>query len=105
MTNASVDRTKPSTGLFTTPQPGAESYDTDLIRTLENAAALRGSDYQPRTRHLRPDGWARYTNRLFLESSPYLLQHAHNPVNWYPWTDEPFEAARKGNRPVFLSVG
>ncbi|MBI4364064.1 MAG: thioredoxin domain-containing protein [Candidatus Latescibacteria bacterium] len=59
----------------------------------------------PRTRHLLPDGSPRYTNRLFLESSPYLLQHAHNPVNWYPWGDEAFEDARRLGRPVFLSVG
>jgi len=42
---------------------------------------------------------------LFLESSPYLLQHAHNPVDWYPWGDEAFEAARRLGRPVVLSVG
>ena len=105
MTNASVNQTKPAADLFTAPQPGAEPYDADVIQKLETAAALRGPEYQPRTRHLRSDGWARYTNRLFLESSPYLLQHAHNPVNWYPWSDEPFEAAKKDNRPVFLSVG
>jgi uncharacterized protein YyaL (SSP411 family) len=44
-------------------------------------------------------------NRLALESSPYLLQHAHNPVDWYPWGDEAFERARRENRPVFLSIG
>ena len=105
MTNDPVSQTDLSTDFFTTPHPGAESYDADLIRKFENAARLRGSDYQPRTRHLRPDGWARYTNRLFLESSPYLLQHAHNPVNWYPWGEDAFESARLQNRPVFLSVG
>ncbi|MBW1850336.1 MAG: DUF255 domain-containing protein, partial [Deltaproteobacteria bacterium] len=66
---------------------------------------FRGKDYRPRTKHMRPDGWASYTNRLFLESSPYLIQHAHNPVNWYPWGDEAFETARKLNRPVLISVG
>jgi uncharacterized protein len=45
------------------------------------------------------------TNRLARESSPYLLQHAHNPVDWYPWGDEAFERARVDDRPVFLSVG
>ena len=45
------------------------------------------------------------TNRLATETSPYLLQHAHNPVNWYPWGDEAFEEARRAKRPVFLSVG
>lgn len=45
------------------------------------------------------------TNRLAREKSPYLLQHAHNPVDWYPWGDEAFAMASKTNRPVFLSVG
>ena len=44
-------------------------------------------------------------NRLISERSPYLLQHAYNPVQWYPWGEEAFEAARKANKPVFLSVG
>ncbi len=44
-------------------------------------------------------------NRLASETSPYLRQHAHNPVDWYPWGDEAFERARAENRPVFLSVG
>ncbi len=44
-------------------------------------------------------------NRLALESSPYLRQHAHNPVDWYPWGDEAFEKARREDRPVFLSIG
>ena len=65
----------------------------------------RDTAYRPRTRHIHPDGAPKYTNRLFLESSPYLLQHAHNPVNWYPWGDEAFETAKKQNRPVLLSVG
>ncbi|MCZ6777606.1 MAG: thioredoxin domain-containing protein [Acidobacteria bacterium] len=54
---------------------------------------------------MRTDGWARFTNRLFLSSSPYLLQHAHNPVNWYPWGKEAFDTARRLERPVLLSVG
>jgi uncharacterized protein len=44
-------------------------------------------------------------NRLAGESSPYLRQHAHNPVDWYPWGDEAFEKARREDRPVFLSIG
>ena len=65
----------------------------------------RGDAYRPRTRHLDDQGEAIYTNRLFLESSPYLLQHAHNPVDWYPWGDEAFDTARRLDRPVLLSVG
>ncbi|RPF55385.1 thioredoxin domain-containing protein [Aquisalibacillus elongatus] len=44
-------------------------------------------------------------NRLIHEKSPYLLQHAYNPVDWYPWSDEAFEVARKENKPIFLSIG
>ena len=44
-------------------------------------------------------------NRLIKEKSPYLLQHAHNPVDWYPWSDEAFEKAAELNRPIFLSIG
>jgi uncharacterized protein len=46
-----------------------------------------------------------YTNRLIHEKSPYLLQHAHNPVAWYPWGQEAFDKAKKENKPIFLSVG
>jgi hypothetical protein len=44
-------------------------------------------------------------NRLIHEKSPYLLQHAYNPVDWYPWGDEAFEKARKEDKPIFLSIG
>src|SRR5690625_5331383 len=44
-------------------------------------------------------------NRLVAEKSPYLLQHAYNPVNWYPWSDEAFEKAKQENKPIFLSIG
>ena len=46
-----------------------------------------------------------YTNRLADEKSPYLLQHAHNPVDWYAWGDAAFEKARAENKPIFLSIG
>jgi uncharacterized protein YyaL (SSP411 family) len=46
-----------------------------------------------------------HTNRLALEKSPYLLQHAHNPVDWYAWGAEAFEKARAENKPIFLSIG
>ena len=50
-------------------------------------------------------GSNRYTNRLIREKSPYLLMHAHNPVDWYPWGDEAFEKARREQKPIFLSIG
>src|SRR5215210_5014927 len=46
-----------------------------------------------------------HTNRLINETSPYLLQHAHNPVDWYPWGEEAFEIARREQKPVLLSIG
>jgi uncharacterized protein len=47
----------------------------------------------------------RFTNRLIHEKSPYLLQHAHNPVDWYPWGEEAFRASREFDKPIFLSIG
>lgn len=47
----------------------------------------------------------KHTNRLINEKSPYLLQHAHNPVDWYPWGKEAFEKAKKEDKPIFLSIG
>src|SRR5687768_10163220 len=46
-----------------------------------------------------------FTNHLIHESSPYLLQHAHNPVDWYPWGPEAFAKAKREGKPVFLSIG
>ena len=48
---------------------------------------------------------SRKTNRLIHEKSPYLLQHAHNPVDWYPWGKEAFEKAKLEDKPIFLSIG
>jgi uncharacterized protein YyaL (SSP411 family) len=76
-----------------------------LETQIRNMARRRGDAYRPRTRHLDDQGQAIFTNRLFLESSPYLLQHAHNPVDWYPWGEEAFATARQLDRPVLLSVG
>ncbi|WP_454052878.1 thioredoxin domain-containing protein [Clostridium sp. Marseille-Q7071] len=47
----------------------------------------------------------RKANRLINEKSPYLLQHAYNPVDWYPWGEEAFEKAKRENKPIFLSIG
>jgi uncharacterized protein YyaL (SSP411 family) len=46
-----------------------------------------------------------HTNQLIHETSPYLLQHAHNPVNWYPWSDEALNKAKEENKPVLVSIG
>ncbi|HET9751885.1 MAG TPA: thioredoxin domain-containing protein, partial [Myxococcales bacterium] len=85
------------------PGPGAQGFNEELSERLARAVAQRAQP--PRTRHLREDGSARFTNRLALETSPYLLQHAHNPVDWRPWGEEAFAAARSLDRPIFLSIG
>ncbi len=74
-----------------TPGPGAEPYPPEVAAALSDAL---------------PDG-ARppFTNRLLLEASPYLRQHAHDPVDWRPWGDEAFEEAARLGRPVLLSIG
>ena len=76
-----------------------------LEARLRAALAELGPDYVPRTEHLRPDGSPEFVNRLLLEPSPYLLQHAHNPVSWFPWGEEAFAKARAEGKPVLLSVG
>ncbi len=87
------------------PLPGIAQPDARLAAKLAEAARPMANGGRPRTRHLNADGSPKYTNRLVLETSPYLLQHAHNPVNWYAWGDEAFERARRENKPVLLSVG
>jgi uncharacterized protein len=77
----------------------------ELREKLAAALRAKGPGYVPRTRHKNPDGSPKHTNRLILETSPYLLQHAHNPVDWYPWGEEAFATAKALGRPVFLSVG
>lgn len=64
----------------------------------EEPQATEQATEQAKTEH-------QHTNALIRETSPYLLQHAHNPVHWYPWGDEAFELARQQNKPIFLSVG
>ena len=76
-----------------------------LEQRLTAAVAAKGPDYVPRTHHLRPDGSPKYTNRLILEASPYLVQHAHNPVYWFPWGEAAFRKARTERKPILLSVG
>ncbi|MGR9045794.1 MAG: thioredoxin domain-containing protein [Gammaproteobacteria bacterium] len=79
-------------------------HSPGLKQKISAAVAAKGADYIPRTRHL-VQGKPVYTNRLIFENSPYLLQHAHNPVDWFPWGEEAFEQAKTQNKPVFLSIG
>jgi uncharacterized protein len=66
--------------------------------TKQTTATGAGPSNQTKNQH-------QYTNRLIHEKSPYLLLHAHNPVDWYPWGEEAFAKAKRENKPIFLSVG
>ena len=83
----------------------ALNLDAEVSAELVAAYEAMGSDYRPRTEHFLEDGGPAYINRLILEKSPYLIQHAHNPVNWYPFGEEAFSLAKEQDKPVFLSIG
>ncbi|HEV8374865.1 MAG TPA: thioredoxin domain-containing protein [Candidatus Polarisedimenticolia bacterium] len=85
--------------------PGAPPLPGPVAAKILAALRVQGPSYRPETLHRNGDGSPRYTNRLILESSPYLRQHAHNPVDWHPWGEEAFEQARLSGKPVLLSVG
>lgn len=89
---------------FGAPLPGLDGFAAPTVAALTAAYAQRNIN-EARTRHLRPDGQPKFSNRLLMETSPYLRQHAHNPVNWYPWGDEAFERAAREGKLVLLSVG
>ena len=76
-----------------------------LVSQLARVLEAKGPAFQPLSRHRDAGGRPLFVNRLIRESSPYLLQHANNPVSWYAWGDEPFERARRERKPVLLSIG
>ena len=87
------------------PRLGDAEVWSDAPATWRRALRALGPTYTPRTQHINADQTPKYINRLILETSPYLRQHAHNPVEWYPWSDEAFEHARSTQRPILLSIG
>src|SRR5215210_201833 len=79
----------------------AGTYNTDRGGSL-----ARGSYYpHAMTSTDAPNEAPKHTNRLASETSPYLLQHAHNPVDWFPWGPDALTRARLLDRPIFLSIG
>ncbi|MEM7684792.1 MAG: DUF255 domain-containing protein [Pseudomonadota bacterium] len=87
-----------------TQLPPGTNRDAQVHAHLEAVYLSKGSDYTPRT-HLMDGDRARYVNRLIDEPSPYLLQHAHNPVDWRPWSEDALAEAARRDMPIFLSVG
>src|SRR5437879_2563093 len=76
-----------ATGLLLAACQRETKFDRDKVVTTKSAASHA------------------HTNRLSREKSPYLLQHQHNPVDWFAWGDEAFKKARKEKKPIFLSIG
>lgn len=88
--------------------PGRWLRHERLTSSVGASAAQVNSDPPPiasTTPFGPPDASGRTPNRLIREKSPYLLQHAYNPVDWHPWGEEAFATARREGKPVFLSVG
>src|SRR5262245_19895865 len=79
-------------------------YGSKRWCTEERRLVLR---YTERSKMSEPQSRSQqqHTNRLIHETSPYLLQHAHNPVDWYPWGEEALQKARQEDKPILLSVG
>jgi uncharacterized protein YyaL (SSP411 family) len=89
-------------GMFSVfPTPGSSSGRT-VLHPSDSTEGGRGT-INPIIAQKLAEGQTH--NRLIKEKSPYLLQHAFNPVDWYPWGDEVFEKARKEGKPIFLSIG
>jgi uncharacterized protein YyaL (SSP411 family) len=85
-------------GVFVAAVPGDAGIASDRESTKQITATASARSTQSK-------GQYAYTNRLIHEKSPYLLLHAHNPVDWYPWGEEAFAKAKRENKPIFLSVG
>ena len=81
----------------------AEAPDSDGSQTDPPANPKAEVTPKPEVKPENPKH--KFTNRLAKEKSPYLQQHKHNPVDWYPWGKEAFDKAKKENKPVFLSIG
>ncbi len=83
------------------PLPGCSS--PDAVETIPTQDPVEGpADTEESA---LPEPAHTHTNRLIDETSPYLLQHAHNPVDWYPWGEEAFAKSRDEGKPIFLSIG
>lgn len=87
------------------PLPASSPLPVSIQRELERRYKDVSEKQSKSALHLTSSGTPKFINRLALEKSPYLQQHAFNPINWYPWGEEAFQKAKELNRPVFLSIG
>lgn len=86
------------------PKAKVQGTEEAIISELETKPYRAPLPTNSEIKKLPRDGGNEF-NRLVFENSPYLLQHARNPINWYPWGEEAFEVAQKLDRPIFLSIG
>jgi uncharacterized protein YyaL (SSP411 family) len=84
--------------LVALPVSGYARIPRDQDSTTQTKPSAASRSHEANSTH-------QYSNRLIHEKSPYLLLHAHNPVDWYPWGQEAFAKAKRENKPIFLSVG
>jgi len=89
---------------FVAARPGIEKSASSSLRSF-GTSQVRMAGEMDGDHDASASSHHKYTNRLAKEHSPYLLQHAHNPVDWYPWGEEAFARARAEDKPIFLSVG
>jgi uncharacterized protein YyaL (SSP411 family) len=90
---------------FAQALPYSPDISSALADKMLKAFKAKGEDYQARTEHFCEAKQPCYINRLIFADSPYLLQHAHNPINWFAWGEEALQKAKKENKPIFLSIG
>src|SRR6478735_831983 len=77
----------------------------DGLQWKERKKAMKAGHGATMSSDSKNHGTPEYTNHLIHETSPYLLQHAHNPVDWYAWGEEALARARAEDRPILLSIG
>jgi hypothetical protein len=87
-----------------TPAP-AESETTSENTSPQEPINVSEHPDRAQTQQAETSAEHKYTNSLINETSPYLLQHAHNPVNWYPWGQDALDKAKAEDKPIFLSIG
>ena len=111
---SSCNGTKKDPEVTQTTPASSQNQDTDQQNqedpktepeTNHQDVEQEGDHKHHREMLLDENGNPKYTNQLINETSPYLLQHAHNPVQWYPWNEETLKKARAENKMIFLSVG
>ena len=97
--------TENATEIFWTAPPQSTHSSQLTDKLLQRWKDQEGADVHVRGNHVDKEGRPLFINRLFLERSPYLQQHAHNPVDWRPWGEAALKEAQAQKKLIILSVG